>query len=270
MVTDFLRIITPFLLASLGGLYTEYNGTTNVAIEGYTTLGAFLVIALTKVLGNLYLGIALTIIIIATLSFLHSFFTIKLKANPIITGLAVNMGFFGFISVLSFRIFETKGLILLNINDPINTKLLTILAIVFPAATFIFIKYSRYGLRLRANGINKKLLSYSNISSNYYNISSMMISGVLSSLAGIFLALELRGFIPNISSGRGWIALVIVFLGRKNPFGIVIGCSIFTIALTVSNMSQSQIIPSDLVLSIPYILTLVALILSHWKLKKAS
>lgn len=266
---DFLRIMTPFLLASLGGLYTEYNGKTNVAIEGYITLGAFLVISLTKISGTLYVGIPLTLLTIVCISFIHSFLTLKLKANPIITGLAVNMGFFGLTAVLSFKLFKTKGLILLSSNNSINTTPLTVLALLIPIITILVSKYTRYGLRLRANGINSKLLNYTNISSNFYNISSMIISSLLSSLAGIFLALELRGYTPNISSGRGWISLIIVFLGRKNPFGIIIGCSVFTVTQIISNMSQTRVIPSDIILSIPYLLTLLALIISQIKKKNS-
>lgn len=262
---DFLRIMTPFLLASMGGLYTELSGTTNVAIEGYTTLGAFLVIMLAKVTGSLETAIILTIVIIGTVGFIHSFTTIKLRANPVITGLAVNMGFFGIISVLSFKLYKTKGFLDLNLENKIETWALTIIALVFPVVTYFIIMKTRYGMRLMANGINKRVLNYSNISTNFYNISSMVISSIFSSLAGIFLALELRGFVPNISSGRGWISLVIIFLGRKNPLGIVIGCTVFTATQIISNRSQASLIPSEIVLAIPYFLTLLALIITNIK-----
>ncbi len=262
---EFLLILTPFLLASTGGLYSELSGTTNVSMEGYITMGGFLTITFTKLTDSLCLGILLTITLIIILSLLHSLATIRLKANPIITGLAVNMGFLGIISSISFRLFQTKGVLILNRTRPINTWPIILIALIFPILTIFILKSTRFGLRLKARGHSKKILTYSNVNPDFYRITAITISSISSALAGIFLALQLRSFIPNLSAGRGWIALVIIFLGRKNPIGIFIGCSIFTATQIFSNMSQSLAIPSDLVLALPYLLTLVALILSHLK-----
>ncbi|MGL1892355.1 MAG: ABC transporter permease [Spirochaetaceae bacterium] len=259
---DFLQIITPFLLASIGGLYTEHSGTTNVAIEGYITMGAFLFITFSKLTGNIYIGVIFTILIIIVISFLHSLSTIKLKANPIITGLAINMGFFGLISALAVKIFNTKGVIVLDQIDPINTEIITFIALLLPFISIFIINYTRYGLRLRARGSGKKNLIYSNINPNFYRITPVIISATFSALAGIFLSMELRSFVPGISAGRGWISLVIVFLGRKRPIGILIGCGIFTLSQMLSNIGQGRTIPSDIILALPYIITLVALIFS--------
>lgn len=259
---DLLQIITPFLLASIGGLYSEYSGTTNVALEGYMTMSAFLFISISKLTGNIYIGLILALIIIMILSFIHSFLTIKIKANPIITGLALNMGFFGLISALGYRIFNTKGVILLDKTDKINTTAITILALILPFITLFIIKKTRYGLRLKVRGFSKKTLTYSNINPDYYRITPGIISGTLAGMAGIFLAMELRSFIPNISAGRGWISLVIIYLGRKNPIGILIGAIIFSTTQIFSNIGQNNSIPPDLILASPYILTLIALILT--------
>ena len=262
---DFLQILTPFLLASIGGLYTEYSGTTNVAIEGYITLTAFIFITITKLSGSIYLGVVLALIIIAIISYIHSTLTIKLKANPIITGLAINIGFLGLISALTFRIFNTKGLLLLSNQGAINTTPIVIIALLSPIITILVLGYTRYGLRLKARGYNKNILLYSNIKPDFYRTSSFIISGLLSGLAGIFLSMELRSYIPNISAGRGWIALVIIFLGRKRPLGILLGCTVFTLTQILSNVGQNKLIPSDIILASPYIITLIALVLTSRK-----
>ena len=259
---DFLHILTPFLLASIGGLYTEYSGTTNIAIEGYMTMTAFLFITFSKLTGIYSFGIIAALFVIALISFLHGYLTIKLRANPIITGLAVNMGFFGIISAFSYKIFRTKGVILLDTERLFNTTPLIILALLLPFITMFIVKNTRYGLRVTVRGYSKKTLIYSNIKPQFYRVSAIMISGVLAGLGGIFLAMELRSFIPNISSGRGWISLVIIYLGRKTPQGILIGCTIFSITQMFSNISQSQAIPSDIILASPYLLTLAALIIT--------
>ena len=264
---DFLQTMTPFLLVAIGGLYTEYSGTTNVALEGYMTLSAFLFISISKLTGSIYYGVLLTLIIILIVSYLHAALTIKLKANPIITGLALNMGFFGLISAVGYKIFNTKGVILLETMPQIDTTVITIFALVLPFLTLFIMKNTTYGLRLKVRGISKKNLLYSNINPNFYRITSVMISGFLSSLGGIFLGMELRSFIPNISAGRGWISLVIIYLGRKHPVGILIGCIIFSFTQILSNLSQSQSIPTDIILASPYIFTLIALILTSRRTK---
>lgn len=259
---DFLQIMAPFLLASIGGLYTEYSGTTNVAIEGYMTMAAFLFITISKLTGLYYFALIAALTIIMILSFLHGYLTIKLKANPIITGLAVNMGFFGLISAIAYKIFNTKGVILLDRTEPFNTNSLILISLLLPFLTILIMKNTRFGLRLKVRGLSKKTLIYSNINPDFYRVTAMVISGLLSGIAGILLAMELRSFIPNISAGRGWISLVIIYLGRKHPIGILIGCIIFSITQVLSNLSQSQAIPSDIILASPYILTLLALILT--------
>ncbi len=268
---DIFQAMTPFLLASIGGLYTEYSGTTNVAIEGYMTMSAFLFITIYKITGSYFLGITLALILIILLSFIHSYLTVKLKANSIITGLAVNMGFFGLISTIEFKLFNTKGVIFLERTTRLDSSWLIVVALILPLLTMFIINKTRYGLRLRIRGISKKTLMYSNINPDFYRISAVIVSGILAGLGGIFLAMELRSFIPNISAGRGWISLVIIYLGRKHPIGIFFGCLIFSITQIFSNFSQKMAIPSDIILAFPYILTLVALILtSRTKVKKDS
>ncbi len=260
---DFLQILTPFLLASTGGLYTEHSGATNIAIEGYITMSAFLFITITKLTGSLSLGVIFALTIIIIFAWIHGTSTIKLKANPIITGLAVNIGFFGLISAVAYKLFNTKGVILLENTNSINTSIITILALLAPFISIFILNKTRYGLRLKARGVNKKILIYSNINPDFYRVSALIISATFSGLAGIFLGMELRSFIPNISAGRGWISLVIIFLGRKNPIGILVGCIVFTISGMLSNLSQSQLIPSDIILALPYVLTLLALIITN-------
>jgi simple sugar transport system permease protein len=259
----FLQILTPFIFASFGGLYSELSGNTNVSLEGYISLGGFLFITITKFTNSIVLAIILTLFIILLLSFIQSYLTISIKANEIITGLAVNMGFVGIISALSYNLFNTKGVITLDRTSEINTLPLTIIAITIPIISFIIIRYSRYGLRLRARGINKKSLEYVGLKALFYRTSSSVVSGLLASTAGIFLAMELRAYTPNLSGGRGWLALVIVFLGRKTSIGVLISSIIFSITLMLSNSSQKTIIPGEIILAIPYIITLLALIISR-------
>lgn len=259
----FIQILTPFLLASFGGLYSELSGYTNVSLEGYISLGGFIFIAITMLTGSTIIGITASLILLVLLSILQGVITITIKANPIITGLATNLGISGIISILSFKLFNTKGVIALTRTEEYKTGVLTIISLIIPIATYIILKYTRYGLRLKAHGINKKVLIYSGIKSNYYRISSMVISALFAGLGGLYLAMELRSYTPNLSGGRGWLSLVIIFLGRKSSVGISLSAILFTITIIISNKGQTTGIPGDLVLAIPYTVTLLALIISR-------
>lgn len=261
----FIEILTPFLLASIGGLYSELSGFTNVTLEGYISLGGFIFITLRLITGSDIVALFLTMTLITLISFLQGFITIKIKANSIITGLATNMGIAGFISVLSYKLFNTKGVITLDIIKEYNTLPFILIALLLPGLTYIILKHTVFGLRLKTRGINKKVLLYSGVNNNFYRISGIIISAILSGLAGIFLAMELRSFTPNLSGGRGWIALIIVFLGKKSPIGILISATVFAVATMFSNIAQVSRIPEEIILAAPYILTLIALILSHSK-----
>ena len=86
-------------------------------------------------------------------------------------------------------------------------------------------------------------------------------------LAGALLTLKMGAFVPNITSGRGWIALVAIYLGNKTPMGIVIASFVFGFAESLSNYAQGAInIPADFILAFPYVITVLAMIgYSIWK-----
>lgn len=261
----FLEILTPFLLASIGGVYSELSGFTNVSLEGYISLGAFVFITTRLITGSDFAALVITLLIVVIASFFQGYLTIKIRANAIITGLATNMGIGGLISVLSYKLFNTKGVIPLETAKEYFTIPLIILALLLPVITYTVLNYTVFGLRLKTRGINKKVLLYAGINSHLYRIYGIVISSLLAAMAGIFLSMELRSFTPNISGGRGWIALIIVFLGRKSPLGILISATIFAAATMLSNIGQVSQIPEEVILATPYILTLLALILSNFK-----
>ena len=103
-----------------------------------------------------------------------------------------------------------------------------------------------------------------------YKREEILISGFTCGIAGAVLTLNLGAFVPNITSGRGWIALVAIYLGNKNPFGIVIASFVFGFSESFSNYAQGATkIPADFILAFPYIITVVAMIgYSIWKYYK--
>ena len=111
LLHDAIEIMTPFLLAAIGGLFTELSGMLNIALEGLMLAGAFFSVIFAATTGNLFLGILLGILCTMLLSLFFGMITIHLKANVFITGLATNLFASGFTVVLAFQLFGTKGVI---------------------------------------------------------------------------------------------------------------------------------------------------------------
>jgi simple sugar transport system permease protein len=100
------------------------------------------------------------------------------------------------------------------------------------------------------------------LSPRKYQMIGILISGFTCGLAGAVLTLNLGAYVPNISSGRGWIALVVIYLGGKTPFGILIAAFVFGLAESASNYAQGfSNIPADFILAFPYIITVAAMVI---------
>ena len=118
-----------------------------------------------------------------------------------------------------------------------------------------------FGFRLRACEAHTEALESLGIKSNAYRFASFLIAGFACGLGGSFLTLNLGVFVPNISSGKGWIALVVIFLGNRKPLGILLAAFVFGLADSFSNYAQGVLnVPADFILAIPYIFTLLVMI----------
>lgn len=272
-------ISTPLLFAAAGGLFTELAGMMNIALEGMLLAGAFSAIAAVSATGSVGAGIAAAIISSTCLALLTAWTTVKLKSNVFIAGLAANLLAGGLTIVMSQRLFNTRGVVMGRdlaalpvINIPLiknipfignlvsGFSLFTYAAWLLLLLAWIIINKTIFGYRLRACGTNAEVLRSLGIESNFYRYAAFLLSGILCGIGGSFLSLNLRAFVPNMSAGRGWIALVIVLLGRRKPSGILIAAFIYSLAEAFSNYAQGIInIPSELILAMPYVITLLAI-----------
>jgi simple sugar transport system permease protein len=260
MVQSILNIAVPYILAGLGGLFTEITGSLNIALEGQILTGAFWAIAVTRSTGNIFLGLAAAVISSTILSLINAFFSFRLKANIFISGLASNMLSYGMVSVFSVLFFGNSGIIRIG-TDFVNLQyfFLILAALTAPAAHYALFK-TPWGLRMRACGIAGDVLFYRGINPDFYKYSALLLSGALCGFSGAALAFGIGAFVPNISAGRGWIALVAVYLGYKKPAGVILSCLLFASAESLSSWMQGFIgVPATIILAIPYIITLAVL-----------
>jgi simple sugar transport system permease protein len=275
-----ILIMTPLLLASLGGLFTELSGMLNIALEGLLLFGAFFGIIGTYYSGSMVVGVCLGILGAMLLSALLATITLYLKANVFITGLAANLFASGMAVVLSYKLFGNKGVVVFEeiqrlptfsiplIRDiPILGDLLSgynayvYLSWFLLLLGYIVLEKTVFGFRLRATGLNPQALSSLGLKVNRYRFLAFLVSGFTCGLGGSLLTLNLGAFVPNITSGKGWIALVVIFLGNKKPIGLLIASLVFGLSDAFSNYAQGAFnVPSDFILAIPYVVTLLAML----------
>ena len=165
-----------------------------------------------------------------------SFFVILtafININTLTKWLSINLFTAGLIQILSKTIFNTQGVLdLPQILTPaiqINTRIFgTIFAYGISILIFVFLKYTPQGICFRITGTSKKLLVEQGKNPTTYKVLSWQIATCFSCIAGIILTLRISSFVPNISSGRGWLALAAVLAGQKKILGIVISILVFS------------------------------------------
>ena len=275
-----VRIMAPILLAATGGLFTELAGMLNIALEGLMLIGAFFSAIFAAATGSLLLGIVLGIGASILAAYIFGFISLNLRANIFITGLATNLFAEGITMVLAFELFNNKGTIyfdnlaklpVLSISwlqrIPVLGDILVGHNVLVYVSWFmvilaaIVIYKTPFGLRVRGTGSNPGAVQAMGLSPKRYRMYAILISGFTCGLAGAILSLQLGAYVPGVSAGRGWIALVAIYLGNRNPLGIVIACLVFGFADSLSNYAQGAInIPADFVRAFPYLITVGAMI----------
>jgi simple sugar transport system permease protein len=291
MLHSTIRIMAPFLLAAIGGLFTELAGMLNIALEGLMLIGAFFSVVFAAATGSLFLGIALGIGASVVAAYVFGFISLNLRANIFITGLATNLFAQGITVVLAFQIFGNKGVIRFE-NLPrlpvlsipslqripvlgdvlVGHNVLVYVSWIMVVLAAIIVYKTAFGLRIRGTGSNPAAIEAIGLKPKNYRMYAILISGFTCGLAGAILTLQMGAFVPGITSGRGWIALVAIYLGNKTPLGILIACIVFGLAESFSNYAQGAIdIPADFILAFPYIITVIAMIgysiVRHYRLK---
>lgn len=265
MIGNALQLAVPLILAGLGGLLTDRAGVLNIGLEGMILVGAFGGIMGANATGSLLVGFIAGAAFGLGLSALFSIACIELRANIFIAGLATNMFAVGTIPYLSRLVFGTKGVVRLDdargLPQLFGTDITLLVALLATMIVWTLIYHTPFGLRLRAAGDNPKALEARGVAPGKYQRAAMLLSGLLAGAAGAEIAIRLGVYLPNVSSGRGWIALVAVFLGYRHPFGVVIAAIVFALFEVLAGSAQGFLeIPGTVLLGLPYLVTVIAMV----------
>ncbi|NLA05819.1 MAG: ABC transporter permease [Firmicutes bacterium] len=275
-----LRVSTPLVLAAMGGLIAERSGAINIGLEGLMLFGAFTALVFSSWTHNPWLALLMAMISCVIFSALLAIFHLHLKADIILAGIALNILALGLTSFLMFLITGIKGyssgVLVTPLPDielpfikniPVISSLsghsiVTYLALASVICAYIYLYKTVPGLRLRSVGSNPAAGQASGVSIMKIQWAAILISGALCGLAGAQLSISTtKLFVNGMVQGRGFIAFAAVLLGDKKPFRVFLGALIFgafdTLSITFQVLSK---FPSQFVYIIPYVATLVALV----------
>jgi ABC-type uncharacterized transport system permease subunit len=274
-----IAMAAQLLLAALGELFVERSGVINIGIEGVMLTAAFFAMAGAYFTGSTALALALALGAALLLSALLAMMVVNFAVNQVVAGTALNIfalgltgvayrAFFG-VTGKAFMVSAIRPMPLGPLADiPLlgpalfdHNPLVYLAFVSVPISYFVLFR-TRWGLRLRAAGERPEAAEALGL--NVYSIrwQALMISAILTGLSGAFLTLAYANtFVEGMSSGRGFVALAIVILGRWRPMGLAVSAILFGAAIAAQFGLQAlgSSIPYQLFLALPYALTLVVL-----------
>ena len=275
-----IRIATPLLLAALGGILSERAGTFAVGLEGQMLAGAFCGVVGTHLMASVGLGLLVSAGGGMLLALVVAVATVRYHTEHMVSGLAVNILALGLTSfmlrtmvgggqapVIRVPILEAWPVPLLSDLPYIGSLLfrqppLTYLAflVIVPLALFLF--RSRAGLTLRAVGENPQAAFAAGADPARVRIAAIVVGGAFAGLAGAVLSLQQVGtFTDGMTSGRGYLALAAIIVGRWMPVGTMVACLVFGAAEALSLRVQAFNLPlsSYVIQMLPYLAALAVL-----------
>ena len=276
-----VRLATPITLAALGETLVERCGIVNLGVEGMMALGAF--VGLWGASGHGWpLGLILGAAAGGLLGLLMGLAVLKAGVNQIVAGMAITLIGAGLADYL-FQIWQPSGrsavvvalipilrLPLLDHLPVIGEALfaqspLTYLAVAAVVATAWALRRTTHGLSLRAVGDDPEAAQLRGIDAVSVRIATLIVGGSLAGLGGATMTVGYLGsFTDDVTSGRGYVAIAVVIIGRWSPIGAMLGALLFALfeSLALLAQSQSAQLPVEFYSSLPYAITLLALVLT--------
>lgn len=288
-MASMIRMATPLMLMALGGLLCQRAGVFNIALEGFSLVGAFAAIAVVQFTGgSVWAGLIGAMIAGVVYSSLYALFVTKFKADYIIASIAMNMLGLGLTSYLLRTMFDVQGAYspdtihkLSMINIPIikdipilnclsGQSIVTYIAIILVVVIYIMLFKTKMGLSICAVGESELAAKTAGIKPNVIRWEVILISGALCGLAGAYLStISVSQFSENMIQGRGFNAFTAFVFGGAHPVYSSLVTLLFGLADAVGiriELLGSNISPS-IIKMFPYVLAIVALMISSYTTK---
>ena len=276
IVASTLRSSVPLILAATGGCFSMRAGVSDLGLEGMMLAGSFFSVLGSWLTGSPWIGLLFGMAFGVIFSMLHAIMHISYKVNASISGMCVNLLAGATTPLLLNVIFGMNGKSQMVKafskpnwpwlqNIPVLGRILGaqnilfFLAIILVIISWVFIFRTKLGLRMRMVSENPQAASTVGVNVKAYKYFGVAMSGCLSGLAGAYLSLgQMNLFVEQMTSGRGYIAVVINAFGRNNPIGALLGSIFFGFFDSLQTIFQS-VLPSQLVMMTPYVFTMLVI-----------
>jgi len=265
---------TPLLLGTLGEIYAERSGVLNLGIEGMMIMGAYSAFAVAYTTGNPWLGILVAAVVGGGFSLIHAFASITLKANQVVSGLALTMLGLGLAGVLG-RGWEGRPLFAaipkitvpllsdIPVLGPILFKgqnLIVYLTILLVPVLWIVLYRTRAGITIRAVGESPATADSLGISVSRVRYLCVAFGGVLAGIAGGYLSVAYRpAWTEGMTGGMGWIVIALTIFAFWNPVNGLLGAYLFAALYHLSFRLQPWVAP-ELLKAMPYAFAILVLV----------
>ncbi|MGH8937469.1 MAG: ABC transporter permease [Acidimicrobiia bacterium] len=277
LVAATFRNATPLVYATVGELYCERAGILNLGIEGTMYAGAFFGFAAAYGSGSLLVGLGVAVVVGIAAGLLMGLLSVTLGTNQHVAGIGITLLLIG-VSEFSNRMFFGRRETLPRIDpfsllQPLGGGVfaqygLTYVAFlaVVPLAWWLLMR-TDFGLRVRAVGENPEAADVAGIDVFRTRYLALMLGGALMAVGGAFFTLAALGsFTLDIIAGRGWVAIALVIFGRwrigRAVLGALLFAGVFALQLRLRILPGWGAVPFELLLALPYLVTILALALA--------
>ena len=297
LIASTLRVATPLILCALAGLLAERSGVIDIGLEGKMLFAAFAAAAAGAAFGSTGLALLIAIVVAVALSWLHGFACVSHRGDQVVSGMAIDIMAAGLTVVLGIAWFHQGGqtppvadTVRLHalwpgaqatlervpvlggwLGPAIGEGLLGHNALVYAALALVgavwwLVYRTRFGLRLRAVGENPQMVDAAGVSVLKLRHAALTLNGMLCGLAGGYLVLaQNASFAPNMTAGRGFMALAALIFGNWRPLPALLACLLFgfldAAAIRLQGVSLPGIgeVPVQAIQALPYLLTVILL-----------
>jgi general nucleoside transport system permease protein len=269
---------TPLIFAGIGGMFSERSGVVNIGLEGMMLMGAFWAVYGADKTGSWAGGLAVAALAGGLMALVHAFFAIHLRADQIVSGVAVNFLGLGITGYFFFQLYHGEDVpvgvpTIPRVNIPWikdlhflgpaigHLNLMIWLSFALVVISYFVLFKTPIGLRIRACGEHPRAADTVGINVYAVRYGSVILSGILAALGGAYLSIGFGGgsFTDNMTAGRGFIALAALIFGNWRPFGTLYAALLFgfstALAYRLPVYSGSA---ATLFQTLPYVLTLIA------------
>lgn len=275
------RVTTPILFTALGAMVSRRAGIMNISLEGMMLVGALFGVIGSTYTQSVLAGVACAVASSLALSLIFAYFVLKLRSDLILTGIALNLMASGGTVFLLSVLCGDKGvstsmnsLVVPSVDIPVikdipvlgeiisGHNLLTYGALLSVAVVYLLINKSPMGLRIRSVGENPDAAESVGISVIRTRFTALIITGILSGLGGAFMSMGyVSWFARDMAAGRGYIALAAQNLGNATPLGTCLASFLFGVADALSSSLQVLSVPAEFIQMIPYVTTVIGLVI---------